>query len=69
MKTKDLVPVGTIAECFGVSSQTIRNWGNQGLLTIHRTAGGHRRCSLEEVEKLLAKLTKKTTYSSDEKST
>ena len=46
-----LVSIGVVAEFFGVTAQTIRNWTEQGLLkNAQRTLGGHRRYDLEEVQ-------------------
>ena len=45
-----LVPIGVVAALFGVTAQTIRNWCEEGLFEVYRTAGGHRRFNLEEIE-------------------
>ena len=47
-----LVSIGVVAEIFGVSAQTIRNWCEQGFLHVWRTQGGHRHFCLEEVKKV-----------------
>lgn len=47
-----LIAIGKVAELFGVTAQTIRNWEKQGIFEVQRTLGGHRRFFLEEVEKL-----------------
>lgn len=47
-----LVSIGVVAELFGVTPQTIRNWEKEGIFKVERTIGGHRRFSLEEVEKV-----------------
>jgi excisionase family DNA binding protein len=38
------------AEILGVHPNTIRRWGDQGLLPVHRTEGGHRRFRREDIE-------------------
>lgn len=50
MKEKKVL-IGEVAEIFGVTPQTIRNWTRKGVFTEYRTLGGHRRFSLKEVEK------------------
>ncbi len=47
-----LVSIGVIAEIFGVTAQTIRNWTEDGMFKITRTQGGHRRYSLDEIGEL-----------------
>lgn len=47
-----LVSIGVVAKMFGVTTQTIRNWTEQGNLKEHRTIGGHRRYDLKEVKKI-----------------
>ena len=42
------VAIGRMADEYAVSTQTIRNWGNEGIFQIRRTHGGHRRFLLEE---------------------
>jgi len=39
-RNKMLVSIGVVAEIFGVSTQTIRNWCEEGFLKVWRT----RRC-------------------------
>ena len=41
--------IGKVANLFGVTPQTIRNWSKRGLLKSKRTLGGHRRYQEEEV--------------------
>ncbi len=41
-----LVAIGVVAEIFGVSCQTIRNWEEEGMFEVYRTKGGHRRFSI-----------------------
>ena len=38
-----------VAKCLGVSPPTVVNWVNSGLLTAHRTPGGHRRIKREDI--------------------
>ena len=38
-----------VAKLLGVSPPTVVNWVNAGLLTAHRTVGGHRRMTAEDV--------------------
>jgi len=45
--------IGKVAEFFGVTTQSIRDWTRQGRLEAIRTFGGHRRYSLEEIENKL----------------
>ena len=52
------VSIGNVSKLFGVTTQTIRNWAKRGFVNEYRTAGGHRRFSLEEVEKVRTKLNK-----------
>ena len=44
-----LVSIGKVADLFGVSPQTIRNWTLEGMFSEHRSQGGHRRYSLQEI--------------------
>lgn len=50
-----LIAIGKVAEMFGVTTQTIRNWSKCGILTEVRTLGGHRRFDKEQVEMLSGK--------------
>lgn len=43
------VSIGKIAEIYGVSCQTIRNWEAEKIFTVTRTRGGHRRFLLEDI--------------------
>ena len=45
-----LVSIGVVAEIFGVCTQTIRNWCDEGMFEVYLTAGGHRRFDLEQIE-------------------
>jgi predicted site-specific integrase-resolvase len=44
------VTIGRIAEEYGVCTQTIRNWEDEGIFQVRRTKGGHRRFLLEDEE-------------------
>jgi|GEM_PF-1391953 len=46
----DLLRVGEVAKLFGVSASTVRRWGADGLLAAVRTAGGHRRYRVADVD-------------------
>jgi len=39
----DLMGISEAARVLGISSDTLREWSNQGRLTTYRTQGGHRR--------------------------
>ena len=43
------VSIGKIAELYGVTCQTIRNWAEEGMFKMKRTRGGHRRFYWEEI--------------------
>jgi excisionase family DNA binding protein len=45
--------VGVVAEHFGVTEVTIKNWVDAGQLLAARTVGGHRRIAASSVAKLL----------------
>lgn len=45
--------VGVVAEYFGVTEVTIKNWVDAGQLLAARTVGGHRRIAASSVAKLL----------------
>ncbi|WP_372364939.1 IS607 family transposase [Candidatus Uabimicrobium sp. HlEnr_7] len=47
------ISIGKVAEFFGVTTQSIRDWTKQGRLEAIRTLGGHRRYKLEGIEKKL----------------
>jgi len=44
--------IGTVAEMFGLHQQTLREYEREGLIQPHRTAGGTRMYSQEDVERL-----------------
>ena len=41
--------IGKIADIYGVTCQTIRNWESEGMFTVKRTRGRHRRFLLDEI--------------------
>ena len=43
------VSIGKIAELYGVSCQSIRNWAEEGLFRMKKTRGGHRRFYWEDI--------------------
>ena len=43
------IAIGKVAKYFGVSTQTIRNWTQQGKFKEYRTLGGHRRYNIKEL--------------------
>jgi DNA-binding transcriptional MerR regulator len=49
----DLVPIGEAVRMTGLSASTLRNYGDQGRLTVYRTPSGQRRFLRTEVETLL----------------
>jgi excisionase family DNA binding protein len=44
------------ARLLGVSVGTVRRWADAGLIESYRTPGGHRRFSLEQIDRFLAQL-------------
>ena len=51
--TRDILPIGVLADRYGVSPETLRVWERRGLLPpATRTAGGHRRYGQAHVEAL-----------------
>ena len=47
------ISIGEVAKLFGVFTQTIINWSEQGVFSCKRTYGNHRRYSKQEVERKL----------------
>ena len=47
------ISIGKVADLFGVTTQSIRDWTKQGKLSAIRTLGNHRRYNLEEIEQKL----------------
>jgi excisionase family DNA binding protein len=52
MKHSLLTP-SEVAKLFKVDPKTVTRWSNNGKIACIKTAGGHRRYRLEEVQKLL----------------
>ncbi len=50
---KELLNIRETAEMLGISTDTLRNWDNEGKLIAIRTAGNHRRYRLEDISKML----------------
>jgi excisionase family DNA binding protein len=48
--TEEWLGLAETAEIIGVHPNTLRRWGDQGLLPVHRTEGGHRRFRREDIE-------------------
>jgi excisionase family DNA binding protein len=55
MKNNDFCSLKEIAECFGVSTGSIRNYIRRGMLDCILTPGGHRRVPRENFEKFARK--------------
>lgn len=49
----DLLTPSEVAKLFNVAPKTVTRWCQNGKITCVKTAGGHRRYRLEEVQKLL----------------
>lgn len=49
---EDFITVNDAARILRVSATTVRNWAADGRLDEHRTAGGHRRFRVSEVQRL-----------------
>ena len=47
-----LVPIGVAATMLGVSVDTVRRWADDGAILSQRTAGGQRRFTLAEVDRV-----------------
>ena len=45
---KKLISPKCLAQAIGVSESSLKRWADQGLLSVTRTAGGHRRISIGE---------------------
>jgi len=54
MAPKTLVSIGKASEALGVSEATLRLWTDQGRVKAFITPGGHRRYSLEEIERFMS---------------
>ncbi len=46
----------SLAEAIGVSESSLKRWVDDGLLTAHRTAGGHRRIPLNEAIRFIRQI-------------
>jgi hypothetical protein len=44
-----------VAKQFGVSTETVAHWSDRGLITVRKTAGGHRRYRPSDLRAFLAK--------------
>jgi len=51
-----LISIGKVAEKYGVTTQTIRNWTKQGKFKNKRTFGNHRRYLEKEIKKDLGEV-------------
>jgi len=49
----NLLTPSEVAKLFKVDPKTVTRWSKNGKITCIKTAGGHRRYRLEEVQKLL----------------
>ena len=47
------------SDILGVTTQTLRNWNNEGKLKVIRTMGGHRRIPASEIEKIVGVIKEK----------
>lgn len=53
--TDKYLAVGEVAEAFGVTPATVRNWERAGKLRAIRTPGNQRRFAESDIEALLAR--------------
>ena len=53
-KPSPTVRIGDAAEMLGVSVETVRRWGREGIVEIGRSSGGQREISLAEVGRVNA---------------
>ncbi|MDO4606383.1 MAG: BldC family transcriptional regulator [Bowdeniella nasicola] len=51
--TDDLLTPGEVARLFRVRAKTVARWADEGKIAVVRTAGGHRRFRVAEVEGLM----------------
>lgn len=49
---KEYITLKKASEILGVTTQTLRNWHNNGKIKVIRTMGGHRRIPMTEIEKI-----------------
>lgn len=52
-EVSEWLPLGKAAALLGVHSMTLRRWSDSGRFPSYRTAGGHRRFALEDVQTYL----------------
>jgi MerR family redox-sensitive transcriptional activator SoxR len=50
--TGRMLPIGTVAERYGVPATTLRYWEQAGLLPAQERAGGQRRYSLDAIRRI-----------------
>jgi excisionase family DNA binding protein len=50
---KEWLSLGKAADLLGVHSMTLRRWSDSGRFPVSRTAGGHRRFSLDDIQTYL----------------
>ncbi len=51
----ELLALGKAAELLGVHTMTLRRWSDSGQFPSYRTAGGHRRFAISDIESFLEK--------------
>ena len=51
----DLLPIGEAARQLGVSTDTLRRWDREGIITATRTPGGQRRIPATEITRILTR--------------
>jgi excisionase family DNA binding protein len=56
----DLVTLGEAAEALGLSASTLRRWADRGEIGSVRTAGGHRRFPVAEVQRMMVEVRRET---------
>ena len=50
--TRRMLPIGTVAERYGVPATTLRYWEQIGLLPLQERAGGQRRYDLDAIRRI-----------------
>lgn len=54
MNTKsEYITLKKASEILGVTTQTLRNWDNEGKIKVIRTVGNHRRIHINEINKIV----------------
>ncbi len=53
MSSEQLLKIGDVATLLGVTTQTLRNWANNGYMDAIIGKGGHRRFRRSEIERLM----------------